>query len=63
MSHPVDDNIAYLLAEGVEAEVGLISGAPEDLSLLMSFNTHVAATIWDGRVLQNQLIIFIYYCY
>lgn len=51
VSHPVNDNLAYLLVEGVEAEKGPILGAPEDLSLLVGFNTYVVAAIWNGRVL------------
>lgn len=42
---PVNDNVAYLLAEGVKAEVGLIPRAPEDPSLLVNFNTHVVVVI------------------
>lgn len=61
VSHLVDDNITYLLAEGVEANEGPILGALENPSLLVSYNTHVDVAIWNGQVLQNPLIIFIYY--
>lgn len=63
MSCPMDDNLAYLLSEGVEADEGPIPGTPKDPLLLVSFKTHVAVAIWIGQILQNPLIIFIYYCY
>lgn len=46
VSHPVDDNWAYLLIEEAEAKEGSIPGAPEDPSLLLNFNTHIATAIW-----------------
>lgn len=51
-------NLVYLLAKGVEAEEGPIPGAPEDSSLLVSFNTRCCDNLeWTG------IAKSIYYCY
>ena len=36
---------------------GPIPGGPSDLSVLVSFRTHVAISIWDGEVYVNSLYV------
>ena len=55
---PTDDDIAdenahpLILEERVDEDhqAGPIPGGPEDLSILISFRTHIALSIWEGEV-------------
>ena len=47
-------------ARDVEAEaVGPCPGGPEDESVLISFRTHIAASIWRQQVLFNRYCILV----